>query len=236
MAKSRHPWRLKREKRIHLAKAVVKITVVINYLTYLAEWINSLMTREGQLMEFTKLETSRLILRPIEEKNVEDFLYYRSNPDVARYQYWEPFMPDQALDYIKKYRYSKPGIPGEWFQLGILHKETNRLIGDCALKLDEFEPRNAEVGCNLSCDYQKRGIATEAFFCVFNYAFLELKVHRISAITDCENKASIKLLERLNMRREAHFVKNVWFKGNWGSEYSYSILEEEWFNINRPLG
>lgn len=179
-------------------------------------------------MDFTKLETSRLILRTIDENDLQDFFDYRSNPNVVRYQYWEPFMYKEALDYLRKYKDTKPGIPGEWFQLGIVDKETNRLIGDCALKLDAFEPRNAEVGCNLSCDFQKRGMATEAFHRLLDYAFRELKVHRISAITDCENIASIKLLERLNMRREGHFVKNVWFKGNWGSEYGYAILAEEW--------
>lgn len=181
-------------------------------------------------MEFTKLETHRLVLRRLEESDLEDFLCCRSNPDVARYQYWEPFTSKQAYSYIKKYRYSKPGIPGEWFQLGIVDKETNRLIGDCALKLDEGEPRNAEVGCNLSYKYQKRGFATEALNCLFSFAFLELGVHRIVAITDCRNIASIKLLERLNMRCEGHFVKNIWFKGNWGSEYSYAILDEEWWS------
>lgn len=181
-------------------------------------------------MDFDKLDTGRTILRAIEEADLEDFLYYRSNADVARYQYWETFSRDQALEYIKKYGHSEPGIPGEWFQLGIVDKETNRLIGDCSIKLDSLDPRIAEVGCSISCDYQKKGIAREALESLFDYAFRELKVHRISAITDCENAACIKLLERLKMRREGHYVKNVWFKGGWGSEYSYAILEDEWNN------
>lgn len=47
-------------------------------------------------------------------------------------------------------------------------------------------------------------------------------------IADCENAASIALLERLGMRREGHFIQNIWFKGKWGDEYLYAILEEEW--------
>jgi hypothetical protein len=27
---------------------------------------------------------------------------------------------------------------------------------------------------------------------------------------------------------QGHFLKNVWFKGKWGDEYLYAILEEEW--------
>jgi RimJ/RimL family protein N-acetyltransferase len=32
------------------------------------------------------------------------------------------------------------------------------------------------------------------------------------------------------MRRDGHFVKNIWFKGEWGSEYWYGLLKEEWPN------
>ena len=30
------------------------------------------------------------------------------------------------------------------------------------------------------------------------------------------------------MRREGHFLQNIWFKGKWGDEYLYAILKEEW--------
>lgn len=152
---------------------------------------------------------------------------------MARYQYWEPFTPDQAFSYIMKYRDSQLGIPGEWFQLGIANKESARLIGDCALKLDGVDPRNAEVGCNLSCSFQKRGMATETLHRLYSFDFLELGVHRITAIADCENISSIKLLERMAMRCEGHFEKNVWFKGTRGSEYSYAILDNEFLQEER---
>jgi aminoglycoside 6'-N-acetyltransferase len=50
----------------------------------------------------------------------------------------------------------------------------------------------------------------------------------VRAICDAENLASAKLLERIGMRREGHFVENIWFKGKWGSEYWYGLLKEEW--------
>jgi RimJ/RimL family protein N-acetyltransferase len=30
------------------------------------------------------------------------------------------------------------------------------------------------------------------------------------------------------MREEGHFIENIWFKGKWGSEYQFAILEREW--------
>jgi RimJ/RimL family protein N-acetyltransferase len=61
-----------------------------------------------------------------------------------------------------------------------------------------------------------------------NYAFHTFDLHRITANTDCENIASVALLEQLGMRREGHFIQNIWFKGKWGDEYLYAILKEEW--------
>jgi RimJ/RimL family protein N-acetyltransferase len=30
------------------------------------------------------------------------------------------------------------------------------------------------------------------------------------------------------MRRDGHFVENIWFKGEWADEYQYAMLEREW--------
>jgi len=32
----------------------------------------------------------------------------------------------------------------------------------------------------------------------------------------------------IGMRREGHFIQNIWFKGKWGDEYLYAVLREEW--------
>ncbi len=68
----------------------------------------------------------------------------------------------------------------------------------------------------------------EAVSCLLDYAFGDLGLHRVVAITDQENKPSFTLLERLGMRREGCFVQNAWFKGRWASEYLYAVLEDEW--------
>ena len=58
--------------------------------------------------------------------------------------------------------------------------------------------------------------------------FGELGFHRIFARCDARNAASYKVMERLGMRREAHFIHNELFKGEWGDEIWYAILQPEW--------
>jgi aminoglycoside 6'-N-acetyltransferase len=131
----------------------------------------------------------------------------------------------------------QPWVPGAYFQIAIELKETGLLVGDCAMKIDEDDERQAEIGFTLARAYQGRGIASEAVSCVLEYAFASLGLHRVIAITDCENAASVALLERLGLRREGHFRQNVWCKGKWGDEYLYAILHEEWLHLhsaNKP--
>ena len=176
---------------------------------------------------FTRLESERLILRRFTDSNLAPFLAYRNDPEVARYQAWESCTEREAAAMIEELESLRPGTPGEWFQFAIALKETNALVGDCALKIEQ-DGWQAEVGFTLSREHQGKGYASEAVSRLLDYAFGDLGLHRVVAITDRENEPSFALLERLGMRREGHFVQNAWFKGRWVSEYLYAVLEDEW--------
>ena len=177
---------------------------------------------------FSTLETPGLRLRHFVDSDLLAFMDYRNDPEVARYQSWKSMNELEARAFIQEQKEIQPGIPGQGFQIAIELKETNVLIGDCYFIMNELDNRQAEIGFSLSRAFQRQGFATEAVSCFINYAFLTFNLHRIIAITDCENTASVALLERLGMRREGHFLKNIWFKGKWGDEYLYAMLEEEW--------
>lgn len=178
--------------------------------------------------DFAGLETVRLKLRRFADDDLAPFHAYRNDPDIARYQSWSDFSEQEARDFIAAQSGLRPGVPGQWFQFAIELKTAGVLIGDCALKIDEHESRQAEIGFTLAREHQGRGYASEAVSRVLDYVFGVLSVHRIIAITDCENDSSVALLERLGMRREGRFIQNVWFKGKWGDEYLYAILRAEW--------
>jgi RimJ/RimL family protein N-acetyltransferase len=179
-------------------------------------------------IHFTNLVTARLILRHFMDTDLLPFMTYRNDPEVALYQGWEGISEPEARAFIEEQKMVQPGVPGQWFQIAIELKETGILVGDCALKIDEHDNRQAEIGYTLSRAYQGKGIASEAVSCLLDYAFRTLELHRVIAITDCENTASVALLERLGLCREGHFIQNVWFKGKWSDEYLYGMLQNEW--------
>lgn len=175
-------------------------------------------------------ETDRLILRKLELDDLDEFHSFRSNPEIVKFQSFNPFTLEESKKFIEANAEAEFGTPGEWVQTGIVWKENNKLVGDFALKPEKDEPRTVEIGITLNTEYQGKGFAIEAFTKVFEYLFTETETHRIIGILDTENRGSHKLVENLNFRREAHFVKSYWDKGfnEWRDEYVYALLKEDW--------
>jgi [ribosomal protein S5]-alanine N-acetyltransferase len=72
------------------------------------------------------------------------------------------------------------------------------------------------------------GYATEAMQAMLQFGFQSLGLHRISDFCDPENQASIRVMEKVGMRREGHLVQNHYTKGRWWDSVVYAILAEEW--------
>jgi len=63
---------------------------------------------------------------------------------------------------------------------------------------------------------------------VIDYVFGELKKHRISASVDPNNIKSIRLLEQIGFRKEAHFIESLLLNGQWVDDVIYALLAREW--------
>ena len=185
---------------------------------------------------FTQIESTRLRLRSFCDLDLPSFVAYRNDPDVARYQSWTSINEREARHFIDEMKIAQPGNPGEWFQFAIEHKASHELIGDCAMQVKPEDGRQAEIGYTLARAYHHQGYGYEAVSTLLDYAFRTLNLHRVFAQADCSNATSVRLLERLGLRREAHFIQNFWFKGRWTDEYLYAILQEEWLHRHAKMG
>jgi RimJ/RimL family protein N-acetyltransferase len=184
---------------------------------------------------FLELRSPRLRLRRLKTGDAPTISAYRSLPAVSRYQSWESFTVDDAVLLIAGQGDQLPDTPGTWLQLGIVSPDSGQLIGDCGLHFRHDEPRQVELGITLDPAYQGRGFAIETVGIVLEYVFETLGKHRVSAVTDTENRAAANLFAKLGFRREGHFVEHVWYKGGWGSEYLFALLRREWEERRRSL-
>ena len=177
---------------------------------------------------FQNLVSDRIRIRRFADGDAAAFRAYRNDPDVARYQSWISYTDEEAAEFVAVMKSTPVGIAGFDVQLAIERHEDELLIGDCYLAIDRHERRQAEIGFTIARHCQGQGYGTEAVTLLLDYLFDVLKLHRITATADTRNAASVALMERLGMRREAHFRKHLWFKGEWADDYIYAILQEEW--------
>ena len=178
--------------------------------------------------------TDRLKIRNLQESDLDDFYQYRSDPEIAKYQGFDPFSKDQAKEFISSQEDKLFGVPGEWVQYGIEHSMYKKLIGDCAIKLQEKNQATAEIGISISNLYQRQNYAKEAMAGILRFLFHVKEIHRVVETVDVENNASIRLLKSLFFRQEGSFIENIFFKGKWGSEYQFAMLKREWDELTFP--
>jgi RimJ/RimL family protein N-acetyltransferase len=107
-------------------------------------------------------------------------------------------------------------------------KAENELIGEFLLFSKSVEARQGEIGYVLNKRFQGKGYAIEAAQAVMEIGFSAFNLHRIEAKCSAANHGSWRLMQKLGMRREAHFVENGIFKGEWDELMIYAILQREW--------
>lgn len=175
------------------------------------------------------IETERLYLRPFSDDDLDDLYAYTSREDVTRYLPWDVRSRKETAEVLslKKSRTNLKAV-NDIYNLAVVLQDTGKLIGELLLFLRSVEHRQGEVGYVFNPNYHGRGYATEAVTAIMHIGFDTFNFHRIYARCDPRNTASWKLMERLGMRREAHFIHNEIFKGEWGDELNYAILENEW--------
>jgi RimJ/RimL family protein N-acetyltransferase len=99
-----------------------------------------------------------------------------------------------------------------------------------ALNLGKPNFRIAEVWYKLHPAYWRQGFAKEALTTLLQFAFVDLRLHRIEAGCAVENIASISVLEKVGMTREGSKRKVLPIRGSWIDNYTYAILESDFTN------
>jgi len=175
------------------------------------------------------VETERLVLRPFTVGDFDGVYRMQSDAAAARWLYNEPRTRDETRGLLeRKIAGAELGGEGDWLSAAVVRRDDGRLIGDLSLQWASEQHRTGEIGFIFDPAEQGRGYATEAARAFLRVAFEDLGFHRVIGRTEARNAASVRVLEKLGMRREALLVENEWVKGEWQSEVVYAILDREW--------
>ena len=179
-----------------------------------------------------KIETNRLLIRPISQTDKELIFEYRSDKETNKFQGWIPETINDVESFIENIA-KQINEPETWFQFVIIEKNTEKIIGDIGIHFFGKENLQVEIGCTLNKHFQSKGYATESLISVIDYLFNDLKKHRIITSIDPDNRNSIKLVKRIGFRKEAHFVESLLINGKWIDDIVYALIKKDWDEINK---
>ena len=174
------------------------------------------------------IETERLLLREFIDDDFAAILQYASDPEVTRYVRFGPTTEDVTRTFLQKTIAEQKSDSRKNFDLAIILKSHQRLIGACGIHLQE--KGNGDIGYTFIRSFWGYGYATEAANALLTFGFEKLGLHRMTATCDVRNAASFRVMEKIGMRREGHFHEDVWQRDHWRDSYLYAILETDWRN------
>jgi len=175
-----------------------------------------------------RIETERLILREFHENDWPAMLAYWKNPLYGRYN---PELADPesfVRDLVTRFVTAQAEQPRSARQLAIVDPASGQMIGTCGIRINDPVQREGNIGYELDPDVWGCGYATEATSAILRFSFEELGLHRVWAECVADNTGSVRVLEKLGLRREAHFREHRWFRDRWWDTRIYAILDHEW--------
>jgi len=183
----------------------------------------------------TPLATPRLLLREFEEDDWRATHPYESDPEVVRYASHDVRTPEESRDYVLGVMALARETPRRVYDFAVVPRGGHQLIGRCGMRITDPESREAMLWYVLDRSQWGRGYITEAARAVMDFGFGTLGLHRLWAECDPRNPPSFRVMEKLGMRREAHFRENVFLKGEWCDSLIYALLDREWRAL-APVG
>ncbi|MCM3668547.1 GNAT family N-acetyltransferase [Mesobacillus maritimus] len=183
-------------------------------------------------MEFPELSTERLQLVQITPDYMECYYEIMSKEEVTKYYGMDRLTTlEEAANLIGSFQ---EGFNNQKaMRWGMIHKETGEFIGTLGLNNLSLWGKKAEIGYELHPAYWRKGYTTEAVKEVLRFAFKELELFRIGAVTFPTNKASNMLLEKLGFTHEG-LLRGYLYQGKQHHDaYVFSLLATEWERLTK---
>jgi [ribosomal protein S5]-alanine N-acetyltransferase len=173
------------------------------------------------------LETERLLLRWLDDRDVPALQEVFSHPDVLRYWGGDPAYDEAGARRLLA-QIHDAFARAELFQWGIARRADDQVVGTCTLTRFDSRNRRAEVGFALGRQHWGHGYASEAMSSLIAFAFADLDLIRLEADADPRNDRSIAVLERLGFRREG-LLRDRWLVAGEAQDSAvFGLLRREW--------
>jgi ribosomal-protein-alanine N-acetyltransferase len=153
---------------------------------------------------------------------------------------WEPVWQRDELSrsaFRRRVRhYNREAREDLGYAFLIFKDGTDELVGGLSLSnVRRGVTQAAVLGYWLGLPFVRQGYMTAAVNAICDYAFDDLRLHRLEAATMPNNAASIRVLERNCFRREGIARRLLKINGVWEDHVLHALVAEEFSEIEAPV-
>jgi len=184
-------------------------------------------------MKPENLYSERLTLRTPAKSDIDRIYELVSVPSILHWTGipFRPYEREHAVRFVSLVHAGhRKSIAWHW---SIRWRDTDELIGMVSLYRSMRGPTTAEIGCWLGKRYWRRGVMSEAFELVFEYAFRTLKLERVQAHVFAGNKRSSGMVKSLGFVKEGYLRRTRKVRGTWRDEEVWGMLKSDWKSRRR---
>ena len=178
-------------------------------------------------MKFEEIYTERLILRKLTQ---EYFDYIHSEmTEVEQLEILGLNSNEALLKEKEKYKNGLSSHNKKFLYYQLIDKKTKQIIGWCGFHTWYTDHNRAEIGYELFDDnYKGQGIMSEVIELIVNYGFRNMSLERIEAFIDPNNTPSIKLLKRMNFKKEGLLKHHYFHNNRMEDSIVFALLKSEY--------
>ena len=177
-------------------------------------------------MEFKKLTTDRLILR-ILSPEVYDFIYQNFSEE-EQMKFLGLSSKEELVKEKNKYDNGLSMFNKSFRGFQLIDKASDKIIGWCGYHTWYTEHSRAEIGYNISIEsFKQKGLMSEALKPILEYGFITMNLHRVEALVATYNIPSLKLLDKMDFKKEGVLREHYFVNNRMEDSVVYSLLKSE---------
>ncbi|MDD2228118.1 MAG: GNAT family protein [Candidatus Cloacimonetes bacterium] len=173
------------------------------------------------------LETTRLLLKPVEEEDLPKLLDLQWDKDVVQHMKFTPLSMDDQKSWLKSLGKNRLA-----FMMLQKNEGQSEFIGLATLNNIDHVNQRASWGMKLKSNLVGKGIGYEASLMMIHYAFHFLNMNKVHADYIEDNSASDGLVKKIGLRQEGLLVKHLFHRGKFHDLVLVGILKDDFYVKN----
>jgi RimJ/RimL family protein N-acetyltransferase len=169
----------------------------------------------------------KIYLRPLKRTDIVYLQRHFENPEVMSEFNFFGFHSSEGIEQ----EFNKNGFISDTYNRLAVVTHNEQIVGMVDYRPVRHGPSQGNIvyffGIELAEEHRGLGYGTEAHKLLVRYLFATYPIVRIETLTDSENKAEQRALEKSNFTREGVMRQAQWRNGAWHDMVLYSILRQE---------